>query len=89
MIAQRSVSLVGSPLVGAVGALGNVIVSSVDTLLETSAVLLENGAKQVVVWRMRMTQRRELLTLDTHSLCDIGLSREEALLEARKPFWQA
>jgi uncharacterized protein YjiS (DUF1127 family) len=36
----------------------------------------------------RHNQRRALIELDDHMLADIGLSRDEALREARKLFWQ-
>ena len=35
----------------------------------------------------RQQQRRVLLELDDHLLADIGLTREQALAEGRKPFW--
>jgi len=38
--------------------------------------------------RMRRRQRRKLLDLDDHLLADIGVSREQALREASKWFWQ-
>jgi uncharacterized protein YjiS (DUF1127 family) len=36
----------------------------------------------------RWRQRRLLEELDDRSLRDIGISRSEALAEARKPFWR-
>jgi uncharacterized protein YjiS (DUF1127 family) len=36
----------------------------------------------------RSRQRQVLLTLDDRLLKDIGLSRAEAMREARKPFWK-
>ncbi|MBC8240815.1 MAG: DUF1127 domain-containing protein [Alphaproteobacteria bacterium] len=38
-------------------------------------------------WQDRAAQRRALAELDQHALQDIGVSRREALAEARKPFW--
>jgi uncharacterized protein YjiS (DUF1127 family) len=38
--------------------------------------------------RARWQQRRTLLQLDDHLLTDIGVSREQALREAGKRFWQ-
>jgi uncharacterized protein YjiS (DUF1127 family) len=35
----------------------------------------------------RQQQRRLLLELDEHMLADVGLTREEAQSEGRKPFW--
>lgn len=37
---------------------------------------------------MRLHTRRKLLDLDEHALKDIGLTREQALEEALKPFWK-
>jgi uncharacterized protein YjiS (DUF1127 family) len=36
----------------------------------------------------RRNQRRALIELDDHLLADIGVSREEAFLEAQKLFWE-
>jgi uncharacterized protein YjiS (DUF1127 family) len=36
----------------------------------------------------RSTQRRALAELDGHRLRDIGRTREEAQVEAGKPFWR-
>jgi len=35
----------------------------------------------------RQRQRRDLAQLSDASLADLGLSRAEALAEARRPFW--
>jgi uncharacterized protein YjiS (DUF1127 family) len=40
------------------------------------------------IWRQRLRGRRELALLDERSLRDIGLTRYDALREARKPFWR-
>lgn len=42
---------------------------------------------RVLHWRDLARQRRALLELDDHMLKDIGLSRYDARLEARRPFW--
>ncbi len=39
-------------------------------------------------WRRRACGRRELAALSDRCLRDIGLTRYDALREARKPFWQ-
>jgi len=39
-------------------------------------------------WIARRRQRNALRELDEHLLKDIGLSRDDALREAAKPFWQ-
>lgn len=41
------------------------------------------------LWRRRARQRLELQGLDDHILQDVGLTREQVLAEARKPFWRA
>jgi uncharacterized protein YjiS (DUF1127 family) len=38
--------------------------------------------------RTRARSRDELLKLDDHMLKDIGVTRVDALYEARKPFWR-
>jgi uncharacterized protein YjiS (DUF1127 family) len=40
------------------------------------------------IWRQRLRDRRALALMDGRSLRDIGLTRCDALHEARKPFWQ-
>lgn len=37
---------------------------------------------------LRRRGRRELLELDARLLRDVGISREQALREADKPFWR-
>jgi uncharacterized protein YjiS (DUF1127 family) len=36
-----------------------------------------------------LRSRRALAQLDDHQLCDIGLSREQAQLEAQRKAWDA
>jgi uncharacterized protein YjiS (DUF1127 family) len=43
----------------------------------------------VLVWHERARQRRALARLDDRLLRDVGLSRAQAVGEARKPFWRA
>jgi uncharacterized protein YjiS (DUF1127 family) len=55
-----------------------------------SAVRSPNGwLALLATWYQRHTQRYELGQLDDRLLADIGLSREQAVAEARKPFWVA
>ena len=42
----------------------------------------------VSTWHERAHQRRQLLDLDDRLLEDIGISREEALAKAARPFWR-
>ena len=41
------------------------------------------------IWWERAAARRQLAEMEDHILQDIGLSREAARQEARKPFWVA
>ncbi len=53
--------------------------------------LLEQKARLIAIlrrWHERARQRRQLAQLDDDRLRDIGISREQALAEARKPFWR-
>ena len=47
-----------------------------------------NMARTVHGWIERSRQRRALRDLDDHLLDDIGLSRDEAMQECAKLFWQ-
>jgi uncharacterized protein YjiS (DUF1127 family) len=40
------------------------------------------------IWSSRISERQALAELDDRFLKDIGVSREEAVREAAKPFWQ-
>lgn len=44
--------------------------------------------KMVALWWRNYRSRRQLEMLSHHALKDIGVSRAEALEEARKPFWR-
>ena len=39
------------------------------------------------LWRERYRQRRQLLEMDDRELKDIGITREQAEQEGRKPLW--
>ena len=53
------------------------------------ARLLAAAFALIGTWHDRARQRRELARLDQRLLRDIGVSRYDALAEARKPFWRA
>ncbi len=61
-------------------------------LLDFAAAVMRDiaGAGLILLaWRRRASQRRQLAAVDARLLRDMGISREDALAEARKPFWQA
>ena len=72
------------------------------SLRRTAEVLVRRRARQfaalrstlaatIRLWQARSRQRRHLAELaqwDDHLLKDIGVSRDTALGEAAKPFWQ-
>lgn len=43
----------------------------------------------VFAWRRRWADRLALQALDDRMLSDIGISRADVEIEARKPFWRA
>jgi uncharacterized protein YjiS (DUF1127 family) len=51
---------------------------------------LVRGLSVLIAWVERSRQRRALADLadDDHLLKDIGVSRQDALREAAKPFWR-
>ena len=55
-----------------------------DTTLTASLTAM---SRVVVRWSQRSRQRAILRDLDAEQLNDIGISREDALREAAKPFW--
>ena len=46
-------------------------------------------AHMITVWHKRACQREALRRLDDYYLRDIGLTRQEVLVETAKPFWRA
>ena len=46
-------------------------------------------AHTLETWLLRWDRRRELGSLDDEQLKDVGISRADAVREARKPFWRS
>jgi uncharacterized protein YjiS (DUF1127 family) len=42
----------------------------------------------VALWLARWREPRHLADLDSHMLCDIGLSPADVRIECAKPFWR-
>jgi uncharacterized protein YjiS (DUF1127 family) len=56
-----------------------------------SSILVSRWLRTLAAWIDRSHQRRqlgELAELNDYLLKDIGVSREEAMREAEKPFWR-
>jgi len=60
----------------------------VDTLNEVTNAKPTTITGMIKMWVSRFKQRRSLANLPDHLLKDIGISRDAALEEACKPFWQ-
>jgi uncharacterized protein YjiS (DUF1127 family) len=71
---SQSVSIRGPVRAGSIVAAGQAVLSSL--------------AGTIVIWLNRRQGRRDLSELDDRLLADVGISREDALWEARKPFWR-
>lgn len=61
---------------------------STQPSLPVAARAFVTAAVIVTTWDMRRRTRKALLKLDHHDLYDIGLTRQQALAEAAKPFWR-
>jgi Domain of unknown function (DUF1127) len=52
------------------------------------ALLRKMQQREIAIAFEKARQRNILMQLDDRLLSDIGVSREEAMREARKPFWK-
>ena len=43
----------------------------------------------LALWQRRSDERRQLASMSAARLADIGITRDQALAEAAKPFWRA
>ena len=50
--------------------------------------VLSGLASGIAIWLDRRQGRQDLSDLDDRLLADVGISRADALCEARKPFWR-
>ena len=51
------------------------------------AALVRRSLDALLRWQELARQRRALLELDERMLRDLGLTRADAMAEARRPFW--
>ena len=50
--------------------------------------VLSRWSGAIEIWLNRRQGRQDLSALDDRLLADVGISREDALWEAGKPFWR-
>lgn len=58
-----------------------------SSLLAAPRGILMGLVETLLRWQELSMQRRRLLELDAHMLKDIGISRADAVREAKRPFW--
>lgn len=58
-----------------------------SSLVAATRGLLIGMVETLLRWQELSSQRRRLLELDAHMLKDIGISRADAVREAKRPFW--
>jgi len=51
--------------------------------------MLSNWTTMIGIWLNRRQGRQDLSELDDRLLEDVGISREDALWKAGKPFWRS
>jgi uncharacterized protein YjiS (DUF1127 family) len=61
----------------------------VGPTVATGRHMLTSWARTIEIWLIRHQGRQDLSSLDDRLLEDIGISREDALWKASKPFWRA
>lgn len=59
------------------------------SLLKVGPNLMQRALDTLLTWQERERQRRQLMTLDTRILSDMGMSRADAVAEYSKPFWRS
>ena len=57
-------------------------------IVAAGRAVLSGLAGMITIWLNRHQGRRDLSELDDRLLADVGISREDALREAGKPFWR-
>jgi uncharacterized protein YjiS (DUF1127 family) len=58
------------------------------SIVAAGQAALSNLAGMTAIWFNRRQGRQDLRELDDRLLADVGISREDAVREAGKPFWR-
>jgi uncharacterized protein YjiS (DUF1127 family) len=58
------------------------------SFVATVRAMLSSWTSTVAIWLDRRQGRQDLTELDDRLLDDVGISREDAVWEAGKPFWR-
>ena len=58
------------------------------SIVAAGQTALSSLAGMTTIWLNRRQGRQDLRELDDRLLADVGISREDALREAGKPFWR-
>lgn len=78
-----------APFVSVMTSTSELMVRSIGDAADGINSLFDSIAEQISVWHTRVEQRKHLLELDDRLLHDLGLTRADAIVESRKPFWRA
>lgn len=78
-----------APFVSVMTSSSEMLVRTVGDIAEGLNSLIEAAANHMVSWHARSEQRQHLMELDDRLLRDLGMTRADAIVEARKPFWRA
>jgi uncharacterized protein YjiS (DUF1127 family) len=61
----------------------------IDALLVRTLAGRKALLSRIAEWQRRAAGRRQLMKMTDYELHDIGVSRNQAVVEANKPFWEA
>ena len=62
--------------------------SLIDSVMVRAVTWRRAALTRLEEWQQRSAGRRELLNLTERDLRDIGITRNDAQVEANKPFWE-
>ena len=58
------------------------------SLRARSEILTRTLLQRLALWRLRARERAELASMNERDLHDLGLTPDQAVFEAAKPFWK-